>query len=129
MTYYLGRLKRVVDLITKYSELVPESVKVGSKDERMPYNMGTKKDPTHGTRGTMVVVSEAIMTKELRYAYADFENPPAHIPTLAKYLNYLENSSDKLQKVYDKLRGWLLACQSHEQKRKDPARDKTPIKH
>ena len=128
-SYYLGRIKRVVDLITKYSELVPESVKVGAKEEKMRYNMGIKKDVTHGTKGTMAIISESIMTSELRYAYADFESPPAQIPTLAKYLEYLESSSDKLQKVYDKLRGWLVACQNHEQKRKDPEKEKTSIKH
>jgi len=128
-SYYLGRVKRVVDLIRKYTELVPEAVKVGTKEEKMRYNMGIKKDVTHGTKGTMVIISESIMTPELRFAYADFENPPAQIPTLAKYLEYLESSSDKLQKVYDKLRGWLVACQNHEQKRKDPEKEKTSIKH
>ena len=128
-SYYLGRVKRVVDLIRKYTELVPEAVRVGTKEEKMRYNMGVKKDMTHGTKGTMVIISESIMTPELRFAYADFENPPAQIPTLSKYLEYLENSSDKLQKVYDKLRGWLVACQNHEQKRKDPEKEKTSIKH
>ena len=128
-SYYLGRVKRVVDLIRKYTELVPESVKVGTKDERMRYNMGTKKDATHGTKGTMVIVSESIMTPELRFAFADFANPPTHIPTLSGYLQYLEDSSDQLQKIYDKLRGWLLACQNHEQKRKAGSETKVADKH
>ena len=128
-SYYLGKVKRVVDLIRKYTELVPESVKVGTKDEKTRYNMGTRKDATHGTKGTMVIVSEAIMTPELRFAFADFANPPTHIPTLSGYLQYLEDSSDQLQKIYDRLRGWLLACQTHEQKRKVGSETKIADRH
>ena len=128
-SYYLGKVKRVADLIRLYSELVPESVKVGTRDEKTRYNMGTRKDATHGTKGTMVIVSEAIMTPELRFAFADFANPPTHIPTLSGYLQYLEDSSDQLQKIYDRLRGWLLACQTHEQKRKVGSETKIAERH
>ena len=129
-SYYLGKVKRVVDLIRLYSELVPESVKVGNNHEKMKYNLGTKKDPTHGTRGTMVTVNEAIMTPELRFAFADFASPPTNISTLAKHLQYIEETVNSLQKVYDKLKPWLVACQSHEQKRKSNSeKAKTADKH
>ena len=129
-SYYLGKVKRVVDLIRLYSELVPESVKVGNNHEKMKYNLGTRKDPTHGTRGTMAVVNEAIMTQELRFAFADYAPPPSNIFTLDKYLKHIEETANGLQKVYDKLKPWLLACQSHEQKRKSNSeKSKTVDKH
>ena len=126
-SYYLSRIKRVADLVRKYSELVPESVKIAGKDERMRYNIGTRKDITHNTRGTVAILSESLMTADLRVALADFINPPAQVPTMAKYLQYLEDSADQLQKIYDKLRGWLLACQGHEKQRK--AETKAADKH
>ena len=129
-SYYLSKMKRAVDLIRKYTELVPESVRIEDKEEKMRYNMGVKKDATHDTRGTITIVSESLMTLELRVAFAEFANPPTHFSTLAKYLDHLEESADKLQKVYDKLRGWLVACQSHELKRKkDGSESKTTQKH
>lgn len=116
--YYLSKIKRVIDLIRLYNKLVPESHKEGDKQKRMYYNLGVKKTHSHGTKGTIPLINESLMPTELQHAIANLHPLPTNATNMIDHLDYLENAVALLMKTYDKLKMWLLACQSLENKRK-----------
>jgi hypothetical protein len=118
--YYLSSVKRVIDLIRAYDKLVPETIQEGQKRTRMPYNLGPKKSHAYGTKGTTALISDALMTPDLQHAVANMQTVAVPATNLAEHLSQLEDATTMLMKVYDKLKMWLLACQKHESKQKQP---------
>jgi len=112
--YYLGNILRAIDLVRAYDKLVPET----HGGQRMPYNLGVKKNHGHGTKGTISVVNDALMPTELQHAVANGSNQTLTPSSLMEYLDQLETVIKELSKTYDSLKHWLTACQTLESKRK-----------
>ena len=122
--YYLGKIKRVIDLLRLYNKLVPESCKDGDKQKRMYYNLGVKKMPSHGTKGTIPLINESLMPTELQHALANLHPLQTNATNMIEHLDYLENAIAFLMKTYDKLKMWLQACQSLENNKRKSSQDK-----
>ena len=116
--YYLGKMKRAIELVRLYTEIVPESHPRGTKDEKLFYNLGVRKQHSHNTRGTIAVVNDSLMPQELRVAFANFAPPPGDLTTMSQNLDYLYDAVSELQRVYDKLGMWLKTCHTRETRKK-----------
>ena len=144
--YYLQHLHRAIESVEQYLKIAPEKDTNGS---HMPYNLGTKKNPMHGTRGTISAFMDNAMPPVLQHSMAKLMNQTTPANTLGHHFQLMRTAITSLEKMFNTYDHYLtacidlsrarkpddaslkhlLACQTHEQKRKVGSETKIADRH
>ena len=121
--YYLQHLHRAIESVEQYLKIAPEKDTNGS---HMPYNLGTKKNPMHGTRGTISAFMDNAMPPVLQHSMAKLMNQTTPANTLGHHFQLMRTAITSLEKMFNTYDHYLTACIDLSRARKP---DDASLKH
>jgi len=105
--YYLQHLLKAIESIEQYLKVAPEKDVNGS---HMPYNLGTKKNPMHGTKGTIPAFMDNAMPPVLQHSMAKLMNQTQPANTLGQHFQLMRKAITSLEKMFNGFDHYLTAC-------------------
>ena len=105
--YYLQHLLKAIESIEQYLKVAPEKDANGL---HMPYNLGTKKNPMHGTKGTISAFMDNAMPPVLQHSMAKLMNQTQPANTLGQHFQLMRTAITSLEKMFNTFEHYLTAC-------------------
>ena len=112
--YYLQRLQTAMESVEQYLKIAPES----RGNTLLPYNLGTRKNHQHGTKGTVQAFMDAVMPTQVQYAVAQLMKTNTVAITLSQHFHLLKAAVTALRTMIDQYEPYLDACLTHEKGRR-----------
>lgn len=104
--YFLQQLTTTIEHVEMYLTIAPEAY----NGKQTPYNLGTRKNHQHGTKGTVAAFMDKCMPPEMQHAIAVLMRQTATPQTLKEHFKGLKKTINDLETMLHQYNSYLKAC-------------------
>jgi hypothetical protein len=113
--YFLQQLTTTIEHVEMYLTIAPEAY----NGKQTPYNLGTRKNHQHGTKGTVAAFMDKCMPPEMQHAIAVLMRQTATPQTLKEHFKGLKKTINDLEIMLHQYNSYLKACTAAKARKPD----------
>jgi len=113
--YFLQQLTTTIEHVEMYLTIAPEAY----NGKQTPYNLGTRKNHQHGTKGTVAAFMDKCMPPEMQHAIAVLMRQTATPQTLKEHFKGLKKTINDLETMLHQYNSYLKACTAAKARKPD----------
>ena len=121
--YFLQQLTTTIEHVEMYLTIAPEAY----NGKQTPYNLGTRKNHQHGTKGTVAAFMDKCMPPEMQHAIAVLMRQTATPQTLKEHFKGLKKTINDLETMLHQYNSYLKACVIAKARKPDDARERNSL--
>ena len=115
--YFLQQLGATIEHVEMYLTIAPET----HDGKQTPYNLGTRKNHSYGTKGTIAAFMDRCMPPEMQHAVAILMKQTTIPATLKEHFKGLKKAINDLETMLHQYNSYLKACTAAKARKFDSA--------